>query len=57
MYLKIKKLEKIKDQFGFYIGIKMIGLYDDSGKWIRWVKLNEELIEFLKKQQIIIKDE
>ena len=57
MYLKIKKIEKIKDQFGFYIGIKMIGLYDDSGKWIRWVKLNEELIEFLEKQQIIIKDE
>jgi hypothetical protein len=54
MYLKIKTIEKIKDQYGFFIAVKKIGLYDKDGKWIRWVKLNDELIKLLLNSKITI---
>jgi hypothetical protein len=52
MYLQIKTIEKQPDQYGAKIVISKIGLYDDAGKWIRWVKLNDELINLLTTKKI-----
>ena len=48
MYLKIKKAELVPTKFGSNdIKITMIGLYNDDGSWVKWVKLNPELIKVL----------
>lgn len=47
MYLKISKIELVPDQYGQHIKISRIGLYDNNGKWIRWVKLNEATVKLL----------
>jgi len=54
MTLKIKKIELVPDKFGNHIKISMVGLYDDQGKWIRWVKLNDDLIKVLTSVNIEI---
>lgn len=54
MKLKIKKIELVPDKFGSHIKISMVGLYDDQGKWIRWVKLNDDLIKVLTSVNIEI---
>jgi hypothetical protein len=53
--LKINSITKEADKYGNKLIINRIGLYDESGKWIKWVKLNDELIETLKQSEIIIK--
>jgi hypothetical protein len=52
MYLQIKKINLIPDKFGKVIQIPMIGLYEDDGKWIKWVKLNDELVKVLSNTKI-----
>jgi hypothetical protein len=52
--LKINSITKEVDKYGNILIINRIGLYDESGKWIKWVKLNDELIETLKQSEIII---
>ena len=47
MYLKIKIAQLVPDKFGNKIEITRIGLYDQDGKWLKWVKLNEFLLEQL----------
>jgi len=54
MYLQIKKIETVADKFGSHLVIKMIGLYDETGKWIKWVKL-AEVAKFLNEAKIPIK--
>lgn len=51
-YLKIKKASLIPDNFGKHIKITMIGEYDESGKWIKWVKLDHKIIDLLIKIEI-----
>jgi len=50
--IKIKKAELVPDKYGNNIKITMIGLYDEDGKWIRWVKLNEAILDILLKTEI-----
>jgi len=52
MHLQIKKAELVPDKFGHHVKITMIGLYDDNGKWIKWVKLETELLNLLKTVKI-----
>lgn len=52
MYLKIKKVEIVPDKFGQHFKITMIGLYDENDKWIRWVKLNNDLLKTLLEKKI-----
>lgn len=52
MYLKIKKITREPDKYGHRLTITMIGLYDDAGRWIRWVKLNDKIIDILSKCEI-----
>lgn len=51
-YIKIKKAELTPDKFGRHISITMIGLYDENDKWIKWIPMNEALIELLKDTKI-----
>lgn len=52
MYLKIKKIKLTKDDYGNVVTISMIGLYDESDKWIKWVKLDEQVLTLLENQKI-----
>ena len=54
MYIQIKKILPVAGQYGNDLKITMVGLYDDDGKWIKWVKLNSELVERLKNAKIEI---
>ena len=54
MYIQIKTVELVPDNFGNYIKITKIGLYEDNGKWIKWVKLNDELVKRLVSAKIKI---
>jgi hypothetical protein len=51
-YIKIKKMNIEPDKFGQHIKVTMIGLYDEDDKWIKWIPLNEALIELLKDTKI-----
>lgn len=55
MYIQIKKSKLVPDKFGKHIEITMVGLYEDSGKWIRWIKLNETYLTILMNQKISVK--
>lgn len=52
MYLKIKKINTEPDKFGKKITITMIGLYDESDKWIKWVKLDDQVLTLLQNAKI-----
>lgn len=54
MKLKIKTIELIPDKYGKHLKITKIGLYDENDNWIRWVKLNDELIKTLVEKFIVI---
>lgn len=51
-YIKIKKMNLEPDKFGKHIKVTMIGLYDEDDKWIKWIPLNEKLVNFLLDQKI-----
>ena len=51
-YIKIKKAESQPDKYGKHIVVSMIGLYDANDKWLKWIPLNDNLIEFLKESKI-----
>ena len=45
--IRIKKAELVDDKFGKHIKVTMIGLYDENGKWIKWTKINENILDVL----------
>ena len=51
-YIKIKKAELVPDKYGKHIKISMVGIYDENGKWLKWISLNEALIQTLLDNQI-----
>jgi len=52
MKVRIKTAELVPDKYGFHIKITKVGIYDDNGKYIRWAKLNNELLELLCKTDL-----
>lgn len=52
MYIKINSAKQEPDKYGNKIVIDRVGIYDDSGKWIKWVKLNEALLKELLNAKI-----
>jgi hypothetical protein len=52
-YIKIKKANLEPDKYGKHIKITMVGLYDENDKWLKWLPLNDELIDLLTEQKII----
>lgn len=51
-FIKVKKAELVPDKYGKHIKISMVGIYDENGKWLKWIPLNEELIEILLDNKI-----
>lgn len=51
-FIKVKKAELVPDKYGKHIKISMVGIYDENGKWLKWIPLNEELIETLLDNKI-----
>ncbi len=52
MYLQIKKAELVPDARGQHIKITMVWLYDSDGKWTKWVKLNDVVLDMLLKAKL-----
>ena len=52
MIMKIKSAMLVQDTYGHHIKITKVGLYDNEGKFIRWTKLNEAVIELIINQVI-----
>lgn len=52
MKIKIKTAKLVEDQWGHHIEITKVGLYDDQGKWIKWTKLNQALLEMITNADI-----
>jgi hypothetical protein len=50
--MKIKSAMLVQDTYGHHIKITKVGLYDNEGKFIRWTKLNEAVIELIINQVI-----
>lgn len=46
--LQIVRIEKIPDNFGNNLLIKQVKVMDENGKYIKFAKLNDTLIEVLK---------
>ncbi len=44
MYLQIKTIKLGPNQYGNNIEISKVGLYDEAGKWVKWIKLDEALL-------------
>ncbi len=53
-YLQIRTIEPVRDKFGRHLAIKRVGLYDKNGKWKRWVKLNNALLNKLHNVKIYL---
>lgn len=53
-YLQIKKINKVPDKYGNHLVIPMIGLYDENGKWIKWITLNDAAMQVLLNTKINI---
>ncbi len=51
-FIKVKKAELVPDKHGKHIKISMVGIYDENGKLLKWIPLNEELIEILLDNKI-----
>jgi hypothetical protein len=51
-YIKVKKAELVPDKYGKHIKISMVGIYDENGKWLKWIPLDEVLIEILLDNKI-----
>lgn len=52
MKLKIKKINTLKANYWDNLVISMVWLYDNDDKWIKWVKLDDKLIETLSNNYI-----
>jgi hypothetical protein len=51
-FIKVKKAELVPDKYGKHIKISMVGIYDENGKWLKWIPLDEVLIEILLDNKI-----
>jgi hypothetical protein len=51
-YIKIKTINLEPDKFGRYIKITRVGIYDENDKWIKWLPLDAQLINFFEQQKI-----
>jgi len=54
MYLKIKKAILTPDKYGQKVAISMIWLYNDDDKWVRRVKLDDDIIQTLLSAKIVL---
>jgi len=48
MKYKLNQISLIPDKYGHHIIIKMITKYDDNGKYVKHIPINEEAINILK---------
>ncbi len=58
-YIKIKTIMLEPDKFGKHIKVTRVGIYDSNDKWLKWLPLNESLVNFLEQQkmQVVINSE
>ena len=48
MILKMNNIQLVEDRYGNHIEIKMITAYDDDKKYIKHVKITDEIVSILK---------
>jgi hypothetical protein len=55
--IKIKRASLEADKYGNIIKVNMIGIWDENGKHIKWIKLNQKAIEAILEKEIAVSDE
>jgi len=55
MHLTFRNISLIETKYGHDIVIKQVGLYSDSGKFVRNCKINAQLINAIKEGTLKIK--
>lgn len=53
MILRINRVELVDDKYGKHIAIKMITAYDDEDKYLKHVKLTDEIVKIVKETVIM----
>ena len=53
MILRINRVELVDDKYGKHIAIKMITAYDDLDKYLKHVKLTDEVVKIVKETVIM----
>jgi hypothetical protein len=53
-FLKIKKAVLIPDAQGHTMTISRIGLHDETGKWIKWIKIKDAYEMLMSEECVII---
>jgi len=53
-FLKVKQAVLTPDKYGHTMTISRVGLHDETGKWIRWVKIKEAYEMLLSEECVII---
>ena len=52
--VKVKTAKLLEDHYGHHIEITKVGLYDENGKWIKWLPLNDRVLSLLTRVEINI---
>jgi hypothetical protein len=52
MYIQVKKISFVADTYGQHIKINMVGLYEDNGKFVKWIKLDEKVLSAFQNVKI-----
>ncbi len=47
MYLQVKTIKLVPNQYGNNVEISKVGLYDEAGNWVKWIKLDESILTAL----------
>lgn len=53
MKYKLNQISLKPDKYGNYLAIKMVTQYDDNGKYVKHVKIDENIIEMLRNNFVI----
>ena len=48
MKYKLNKISLVPDKYGHHLVIKMVTKYDNNGKYVQHIPINENTIEILK---------
>ena len=53
MKYKLNKITLVPDKYGYHLKIGMITKLDNNGKYIKHVKINEDIVNILKNNFVI----
>lgn len=53
MKYKMNQISLKPDKYGKHLVIKMVSQYDEDNKWVKHVKIDEDVVAMLKKNFVV----